>query len=556
MTDSRRQVTPDRLVGERVGGRFVIERLIGHGPLSSAFRARDERLHRRVTVKLFHPQHPDDAVVVEQQLVQAKAVARLSHENIVTVIDRGTHEGLALIVLEYVRGENLEERIERYAPLRVQEVVDHGVALARALTYAHGEGVVHGNVRPANVLVSEERDVKLVDFGGGSWVASLTGSDAYMRPELRHAGRIIEAEPADDIYALGILLIAALTEELPESGIDARWIQLLRPDVSPHLAHALATAVAGDPESRYGEMREFAAELTGARVALLGHAGGDGRRRSRDPRAGVSLEADAQATGLLPMMPPDAEDGSGESTEPFTLAAASVQQRRRRRSPRMRRRASRADDARFDPARSRRAGRARLLAWSMIVVPLLALLLIGMMIAGERSADNRHSNETVMPAPSDGVEVPIDQVGTFDPYATDGIHEEHPETIANIHDGDPTTTWQTEGYGDASLGGKPGVGFWVQTAEPETLQRMVMATDLPGWRLQVFASDTVPDKLEGWTAVSETMSARANRSLRIDTGGKQYTHWLVWITRLALDTSDTDNFRARLSELRLFATPK
>jgi eukaryotic-like serine/threonine-protein kinase len=161
------RLTPDQLLGERIAGRFIVERQIGSGPLSSAFRARDERLHRRVTVKLFHPQHPDDIGVVDAQLELAKSVARLSHPNIATVIDRGEHEGMPFIVLEYVRGENLQERIDRYAPLRVAEVVELGQSIARALTYAHAHGVAHGNLRPENVLISEEREVKLVDFGGG-----------------------------------------------------------------------------------------------------------------------------------------------------------------------------------------------------------------------------------------------------------------------------------------------------------------------------------------------------------------------------------------------------
>src|SRR5690606_39140479 len=135
------EVSPERLIGERIAGRFVVERLIGSGELSTAFRAHDDRLHRRVTVKLFHPRHRDDVQVVESQLAAARAVARLSHEHIAMLIDRGEHDGMPLVVLEYVRGENLQERIDRFAPLAVAEVVSYGLQLARALAYAHGHGV-------------------------------------------------------------------------------------------------------------------------------------------------------------------------------------------------------------------------------------------------------------------------------------------------------------------------------------------------------------------------------------------------------------------------------
>jgi serine/threonine protein kinase len=532
---------PEQLMGERIATRFVVERLIGHGPLSTAFRAYDDRLHRRVTVKLFHPRHRDDVAVVESQLAIASHVARLAHEHIAVVIDRGEHDGMPLLVLEYVRGENLHERIERFAPLAVAEVVGYGLQIARALTYAHGQHVMHGNLRPENVLLTEDRDVKLVDFGGGSYVAQLVG-DPYAAPELREVDAGAPSEPTDDIYALGALLFTALTEHTPPAGLGAADMQAVRPDVSPRLASAIAMALATNPLDRHGSMRAFAAELAAAQASLGG---------ANPAAAGVAHTRE----GVI--------DASFGATQSVPVTAATTRSRGERRRAAVERGQVTDHDRTTGsmvhlrttaPRRRRYVGetRARLLAWSMVLVPIAALVIVGFMIAGERGSDQ------VKGASTPGSNGPVrlvepSSITTFDPKPGDG--SERQDLIANINDGDPKTAWQTEGYDLPTLSGnKPGVGVMLRFDTPQDFRDMSFITGLPGWTVEARVADTPAATIGGWRLVSKPTAVNSNVKIPIDMHGATAQYLLIWITRLSVDVDDANHFRARIGELSIFAT--
>jgi serine/threonine-protein kinase len=523
-------IDPSALIGERIADRFVIERAIGQGPLSSAFRAHDDRLHRRVTVKLFHPRHRDDTHVVKSQLAAARSVARLSHENVAMVIDQGEHAGLPLVVFEYVRGENLQERIERYAPLAAGEVVTYGLQIARALTYAHGHGVVHGNVRPANVLLTEDRDVKLVDFGGGSYVAQLVG-DPFAAPELSQVDADTPAEPTDDIYALGAVLFSALTEHPPAPDVESVELQLLRPDISIRLADTVTRCLTSDPHQRFLSMREIAAELAATNEQTIHDRAGTGSTR---------------AFGAVPIgEPTEAFDvvGDAHGQGEDTAVQAATEPRMRQARPRARRTAT------------RRERRARALAWGMVLVPIAALVIIGVMIAGERA---KKPQEKIDPRATGPVhEIGISSVESFDPEP-DGDGEEHAQFVANIIDGDTTTTWETEGYDTPTFAGlKKGVGVVVQLKEPADVRDVQLFTRLPNWRVQIYAAATPAQALSGWTPVSDVTAVRDGAKIPVDmrdvklgalpdgrTGAL-----LLWVTKLALDVDDASKDRARLAEV-------
>jgi serine/threonine-protein kinase len=512
-------VVPERLIGERIAGRFVVEQLIGSGELSTAFRAYDDRLHRRVTVKLFHPRHRDDVQVVESQLASAKAVARLSHEHVAMVIDRGEHEGMPLVVLEHVRGENLQERIDRFAPLAVGEVVAYALQIARALAYAHGHGVVHGNLRPGNVLLTEEREVKLVDFGGGSYVAQLVG-DPYAAPELREIDVDAPPEAGDDIYALGALVFVALTEQAPVAGLDPSELQLLRPDISPRLAGIVARTLAPDPEDRHLSMRELAAELASVRESVAFDAAATG---AFAPQHTQAFELDA--TGSL-------ESLGGAAT---AVIAAPARERRPRRDPKR--------------PRTPREARARILAWSMVLAPVAALVIFGVMIAGERGADQLDGDGSDRGGPTHAATL----VGavSFDPEPGDGV--EHADEVANAVDGDTQTTWETEGYDTRNFNNrqKPGVGLVLQLDKAQDVREVVINTPLPGWRVEVRAADTPGSELDDWRVVSDRTAVETSVRIPVDLDGKPARNVLLWITQLAIDPEDANKARARLSEVRV-----
>src|SRR5918994_4971514 len=134
------------MVGELIAGRYELEELAGTGGMSSVYRARDTLLERHVALKLLHEYHGADAESIERFRREARAVAQLSHPNIVTVIDRGVDGGRQYIVFEYVDGENLKELVAREGPLPVQRALELAIQVGEGLACAHEHGVVHRDV--------------------------------------------------------------------------------------------------------------------------------------------------------------------------------------------------------------------------------------------------------------------------------------------------------------------------------------------------------------------------------------------------------------------------
>src|SRR5262249_30606578 len=142
-----------------------LEELIGTGGMSSVYRARDRLLERDVALKVLHEQYSRDESYVERFRREARAVAQLSHPNIVTVIDRGEEGGRQFIVFEVVDGQNLKDVVRRDAPLPVRAAVEIALQVGRALAFAHNQGLVHRDVKPQNVLLNGDGRAKVTDFG-------------------------------------------------------------------------------------------------------------------------------------------------------------------------------------------------------------------------------------------------------------------------------------------------------------------------------------------------------------------------------------------------------
>ena len=153
--------------GEVIAGRYELLELIGKGGMSSVYKAHDRLLDRQIAVKILHPHFTEDEEYVERFRREARAVAQLSHPNIVTVIDRGEDEGRQYIVFEYVEGENLKQLLERTGPMPVRDALLLALQMARALAFAHGRGLIHRDVKTQNVMREQSGRIVLSDFGTG-----------------------------------------------------------------------------------------------------------------------------------------------------------------------------------------------------------------------------------------------------------------------------------------------------------------------------------------------------------------------------------------------------
>src|SRR5690348_14544307 len=161
----RRPGSFSSVVGETVAERYEIEELVGHGGMSSVYKAKDSLLERHVALKILHEQYSADEEFVERFKREARSVAQLQHPNIVTVIDRGEEDGRQFIVFEFIDGENLKELVVRNGRLDVRDALAIVVEVARGLAFAHEQGLVHRDVKPQNILLNGDGRAKVTDFG-------------------------------------------------------------------------------------------------------------------------------------------------------------------------------------------------------------------------------------------------------------------------------------------------------------------------------------------------------------------------------------------------------
>ena len=255
--------------GTEIVGRYRIERRLGVGGMSTVQLAFDQRLERYVAIKLLAEHLADDPTFVSRFRREALAAARLVHPNIVQVFDFGFDErqGQHFIVMEHVPGHSCAELLRDHGRLEVDQAVDVVTQACRGLDYAHRNGVVHRDVKPGNLLVSDSDVVKLADFGIAratdqssiTQVGSVLGTAAYLAPE---QARGEAAGPRADLYSLGVVSYQLLTGRLPYEANSLSELALkqqreppppvdeLNPRVPPELADAVAGALALDQEER------------------------------------------------------------------------------------------------------------------------------------------------------------------------------------------------------------------------------------------------------------------------------------------------------------------
>ncbi|MFI5528097.1 Stk1 family PASTA domain-containing Ser/Thr kinase [Kitasatospora sp. NPDC051853] len=281
---------PDQLTGTLLDGRYRIEQRIAVGGMATVYRATDTRLDRTVAVKVMHPSLARDTEFTGRFIREAKAVARLAHPNVVNVFDQGADGSAVFLAMEYVPGRTLRDLLRDRGALSVRATLDVLEPVLAALGAAHRAGLVHRDVKPENVLITDGGLVKVADFG---LVRLLTGSDgvtettsastvlgtvSYLAPEQVRPG--LPTDQRVDVYAAGILLYEMLTGSKPHTGENPMQViyrhlhedvpppSLTAPAAGPGLDAIVAAATARDPQGRPWDAVELLATLQRARRAL------------------------------------------------------------------------------------------------------------------------------------------------------------------------------------------------------------------------------------------------------------------------------------------------
>jgi beta-lactam-binding protein with PASTA domain/serine/threonine protein kinase len=283
----------DPLQGAVLEGRYRIRGRIARGGMATVYHALDTRLERTVAVKVLHPAYAADPSFAERFVREARAIARLSHPNVVAVFDQGTYDDQAFLVMEYVRGRTLRDVLVERGRLSPAEATSVLEPMLDALTAAHRIGMVHRDVKPENVLIGDDGSVKVADFGlarvtdAGTATATrgvLMGTVAYVPPELVTNGN---ADPRSDVYSAGIVLYEMLTGTRPfrgEPALSVAW-QHVNADVPP-------------PSDVIGGLPEALDELT------LHATRREPGARPTDAGAFLAELRDVRADLALPLVPP------------------------------------------------------------------------------------------------------------------------------------------------------------------------------------------------------------------------------------------------------------
>ena len=277
----------DPLVGRVLDGRYRVDQRLARGGMATVYEAHDERLDRTIALKVMHPSLAEDEEFVSRFIREARSAAQLSHPNVVAVYDQGADQGHVYLAMELVRGRTLRDLIRERGSLTTRQTLDVLEPVLAALGAAHQAGLIHRDVKPENVLLSDDGRVKVADFGLARAVTGATthtttggvlmGTVAYLSPEQVTRG---VADPRSDVYAAGILLFEMLTGSKPYDGDTAIQVAYRHvhddvpapssvvPGLPAELDHLVARATNREPDERPADARRFLTEVLSARRAL------------------------------------------------------------------------------------------------------------------------------------------------------------------------------------------------------------------------------------------------------------------------------------------------
>lgn len=493
---------PPRVLSER----YLLEERIAIGGMATVWRAHDEKLARTVAVKLLHKHLSNDRDFRERFRREAVAAAKLAHPGIVGIYDTGRDGDWVYLVMEYVQGVTMREVMVQYGGLEPGLAASIGMRVAFALDFAHSRGLVHRDVKPANILLGQEGAVKVADFGivkvehtrsELTKTGMVLGTAAYVAPEQ------VEDSAVDgraDQYSLGCVLYEALSGQQPFSAsstvaiaaqrLDHEPLPLrsLRADMPKELDDVVMQALTRDPDKRHPNCRMLAEAL--------------------EPWA-RNDEMLTQTTQLLVR---------GE-TLPVPEDTPVV----------------------ADPITSRSFLRSegRWLASVLAILVLSALLIavgVGTGVLDIRGvpslvADSDDATPAaVAPQPLD-----IASLSVVDPDGSPP-DSENDDQLSNMLDGDAESRWRTDTYATTRFGNlKDGLGILVDLGTPTQLSRVALETPSPGISYDIRISDDPDAAPDQWRTVSEVRDSPERSVMTVDDEPIETQHLLIWIREPLVD---------------------
>jgi len=513
-----------------LGGRYRLEERIASGGMASVWRAVDEVLARTVAVKLLHDHLAADSDFRERFRREAISAARLTHPGIVSLYDTGADGDRVFLVMEFVDGQTLRDALGSQGALPAGQAAQIGERVARALAYAHSRGLIHRDVKPANILIAADGTVKVADFGIAkadqaddlTKTGMVLGTAAYVAPEQ------ILARPVDgqvDQYALGCVLFEALTGRQPfkaetavataaqrlerEAPSAGEW----RTDIPRALAETVVRAMAREPSDRWPDLGAMADAL--------------------------ALHADTGVTTVAlpprPVAPPRQLE-----QEPTRVRATGP------------------EPDHVPPPRR------RVPIWLMLVITLLvgagvAVALRAPGIPGMVEADpteqpsastrpTPHASAESSSTPSRVVRLTTSSLAVSDP-AGDG---ENDAQLPLMIDGNENTGWATEGYFEPEFGNlKPGVGFTIDLGEVRKVSEVSFAGAVEGATVELRASTSRISSAEDAELLDSFEELPSDGSFEFDPVEARYL--LIWVTG-HLGSDGAGNFRAGFGEIDIVAS--
>jgi eukaryotic-like serine/threonine-protein kinase len=495
-----------RLLAER----YELSEHLASSGMTSIWRGHDRVLGRDVAIKVLHPELAADPTFRTRFSEEAVNAARLTHPNIVALYDTGEQQGVAYIVSEWVEGANLASLLVQRGPLPPPQAARLASEVAMALAYAHGAGVVHGNLKSSNILITSDGTIKVGDFSIAKAAASedpdrtgeILGSTHHLAPEQ------LDSESVDgrtDVYALGVCLFEMLTGRPPAAANDGqhpsrRSPRSLRAGIPRDLDGVVTRAMAPEPGKRFQTAADMATALA---------------------RSAADDDTDPDEMVVVAASPAPAPPRSARVADPLVA-----------------------------PRRRGWLGWALVLVGMAAVAVAVAVVLIQGIGAGRNSPPATPGQTST--TQGNGAALPMEDAHSFDPdgKASPGDPKglENEGKADRAIDNDQGTRWETARYNDADITKlKPGVGLILELKGPAQARSLELDVPSPGAEVTVYGADSQPVALWQTTTLAGPKEIDQTKDVISLSSQRPHRYYLIWFTHLP-KSQDGVGYRGVISE--------